>query len=316
MDAPFISVVIPTYNEGQRLPRFVAELARVFLERPSPPVRFTVVDDGSAPEHTPLQRACVEEAQARLAAQGAPHRFTYVAAPRNQGQGSAIRLGWRDAPAGATWLAFLDADRAISAEEFHRLVELAASPTGCDVDVIAGSRILMAGRRVVRNLHRHLPGRVFATLTDSHFGLHFYDTQCGVKLIRASRLRPLLDGLREERWLLDIELLVLLKRQGARALEVPIEWKDFGGFKVIPGAVPHGVVIVRNAPAGYSTFGTTAPQAQRPVPPTCHAETPGAPGAPPRRPRARPAPAWCATRPTASPRRTARPATPAERRAP
>ncbi|MFP2927681.1 glycosyltransferase [Pyxidicoccus sp. 3LG] len=235
MEAPFVSVVIPSYNEGQRLPRFVGELTRVFLERPSPPVEFIVVDDGSAPEHATLQRACVDEAQARLAADGAAHRITYVAAPRNQGKGSAIRLGWRVAAPTATWLAFLDADGAISAEEFHRLVELTHSDTGRNVDVVAGSRILMAGRRVVRNLHRHLQGRVFATLTDTHFGLHFYDTQCGVKLIRASLLRPLLDVLQEERWLLDVELLVLLKRQGARAIEVPIDWEDFGGSKVIPG---------------------------------------------------------------------------------
>ncbi len=235
MEAPFISVVIPAYNEGQRLPRFVAELTRVFLERSAPPVEFIVVDDGSRPEHATLQRVCVEEAQARLAAIGAPHRFTYVAAPRNQGKGSAIRLGWRGASPGATWLAFVDADGAISAEELHRLVELTTSDTGRNVDVVAGSRILMAGRRVVRNLHRHLQGRVFATLTDTNFHLHFYDTQCGVKLVRASLLRPLLEVLREERWLLDVELLVLLKRQGARALEVPIDWEDFGGSKVIPG---------------------------------------------------------------------------------
>ncbi|MCY1021201.1 glycosyltransferase [Pyxidicoccus sp. MSG2] len=235
MDEPVISVVIPAYNEGQRLPRFVGELTRVFLERPAPPVEFVVVDDGSRPEHATLQRACVEEARARLAAKGAHHRFTYVAAPRNQGKGSAIRLGWRGASPGATWLGFVDADGAISAEELHRLVEMTVSAAGRDTDVIAGSRILMAGRRVVRNLHRHLQGRVFATLTDANFGLHFYDTQCGVKLIRASLLRPLLDVLREERWLLDIELLALLKRQGARALEVPIDWEDFGGSKVIPG---------------------------------------------------------------------------------
>ena len=235
MDEPFISVVIPAYNEGQRLPRFVGELTRVFLERPSPPVEFIVVDDGSRPEHATLQRACVDDAQARLAATGAAHRFTYVEAPRNQGKGSAIRLGWRIASPRVTWLAFVDADGAISAEELHRLVEMTTSTAGRDTDVIAGSRILMAGRRVVRNLHRHLQGRVFATLTDSNFGLHFYDTQCGVKLIRAALLRPLLEVLHEERWLLDIELLVLLKRQGARALEVPIDWEDFGGSKVIPG---------------------------------------------------------------------------------
>lgn len=235
MEGPFISVVIPAYNEGQRLPRFVTELTRVFLERPAPPVEFIVVDDGSLPEHATLQQACVEEAQARLTAKGSAHRFSYVAAPRNQGKGSAIRLGWRVSSPGVTWLAFLDADGAISAEELHRLVELTTSDTGRNVDVVAGSRILMAGRRVVRNLQRHLQGRIFATLTDSNFHLHFYDTQCGVKLIRASVLRPLLEMLREERWLLDVELLVLLKRQGARALEVPIDWEDFGGSKVVPG---------------------------------------------------------------------------------
>ncbi|AEI68782.1 group 2 family glycosyl transferase [Corallococcus macrosporus] len=235
VQAPSVSVVIPAYNEGQRLPRFVAELTRVFLERSAPPVEFVVVDDGSTPEHAELQRASVNEAQARLTSEASPHQFTYVAAPRNQGKGSAIRLGWRHASAGVAWLAFLDADGAINAEEFHRLVELSASGTAKNVDVLAGSRILMAGRRVVRNLHRHLQGRIFATLTDANFKLHFYDTQCGVKFVRADLLRPLLDVLQEQRWLLDVELLVLLKRQGARFLEVPIDWEDFGGSKVIPG---------------------------------------------------------------------------------
>lgn len=235
VDAPSISVVIPAYNEGQRLPRFAAELARVALAHPTPVVEFIVVDDGSAPEHAALQRACVEEAQARFTEAGAPHRFSYIAAPRNGGKGSAIRLGWRSASARAAWLGFLDADGSISAEEFHRLAALTEGATGQDVDVLAGSRILMAGRRVVRNLHRHLQGRIFATLTDTNFRLRFYDTQCGVKLIRAPVLRPLLELLREERWLLDVELLVLLQRQGARALEVPIDWEDFGGSKVIPG---------------------------------------------------------------------------------
>ncbi len=235
MPAPTLSVTIPAYNEGQRLPRFVAELTRVFLDRSAPPVEFVVVDDGSTAEHSELQRASVASAQARFVEANAPHQFTYVAAPRNQGKGSAIRLGWRHASAGVTWLAFLDADGAISAEEFHRLVEMTTTPLAENLDVLAGSRILMAGRRVVRNLHRHLQGRIFATLTDANFKLHFYDTQCGVKLVRADLLRPLLEVLQEQRWLLDVELLVLLKRQGARFLEVPIDWEDFGGSKVIPG---------------------------------------------------------------------------------
>jgi glycosyltransferase involved in cell wall biosynthesis len=230
---PTISVVIPAYNEGERLPRFVESLTRVALQQPGPVVEFVISDDGSKPEHSERQRACVEEAQAKLAEGKSPHRFVYLANERNGGKGSAIRNGWRRSDPGAEWLAFLDADGAINAEEFMRLALLSA--TSREVDAVVGSRILMAGRRVVRKAFRHYQGRVFATLTDNLFHLGCYDTQCGVKFFRASLLRPVMDGLRENRWLLDIELLVRMKQQGARILEVPIDWEDFGDSKVIPG---------------------------------------------------------------------------------
>jgi dolichyl-phosphate beta-glucosyltransferase len=230
---PTLSVVIPAYNEGEHLPQFVGRLTQVLLEQPSPAVELIVSDDGSAPEHSERQRACVEAAQARLTEAGAPHRFVYLRSERNRGKGSAIRHGWSHGSLTAEWLGFLDADGAVSAEEFRRLAVLAASSR--DVDVVVGARVKMAGRRVVRSLFRHLQGRVFATLTDHRFQLGFYDTQCGVKIFRASLLRPLLGVLQEDRWLLDVELLVLMQRQGARALEVPIDWEDPGQSKVIPG---------------------------------------------------------------------------------
>jgi glycosyltransferase involved in cell wall biosynthesis len=230
---PTISVVIPAYNEGARLPPFVESLTRVALQQTHPAVEFIISDDGSKPDHIERERACVEAAQARLAEARSPHRFVFLPAERNGGKGSAIRNGWRQSEPGAEWLAFLDADGAVNAEEFMRLALLAA--TSREMDVLVGSRILMAGRRVVRNSFRHYQGRVFATLTDSLFHLGFYDTQCGVKFFRASLLRPLLDGLQENRWLIDVELLVRMKQQGARALEVPIDWEDLGDSKVIPG---------------------------------------------------------------------------------
>jgi hypothetical protein len=104
-----------------------------------------------------------------------------------------------------------------------------------EVDVLAGTRMLMAGRLIERSLLRHLQGRVFAMLTERAFNLGFYDTQCGVKLFRAALLRPLLPSLLENRWLLDLEVLALLKRVGARFREEPIDWSDPGGSKVVPG---------------------------------------------------------------------------------
>lgn len=232
--SPFlVSVTLPAYNEGERFPPYVSQLVQEGLKHPFPVVELIVSDDGSTSKHAEQQRACVAAAQALLSRAGSLHRVAYVATERNGGKGSAIRRGWCHGSPEAAWLAFLDADGSVGAEEFFRLAALVAASS--DVDVVAGSRILMAGRRVTRNLFRHLQGRLFATITDLQFQLRFYDTQCGVKFFRASLLRPLLPALREDRWLLDVELLALMKRRDARALEVPIDWAEVGGSKITPG---------------------------------------------------------------------------------
>jgi dolichyl-phosphate beta-glucosyltransferase len=229
--APLASIVIPAYREGARLPRLLAALVDEVLAAPAPPTEIVVVDDGSG--EGDLARERVAAAAACLAEAGAPHRVRLVAAEQNRGKGAAIRRGWAEADPRATWLGFLDADGAVAAREAWRLVRLLEREQGADA--IAGARVLMAGRAIERSLFRHLQGRIFATITERAFRFGFYDTQCGVKLFRASALRPLLPRLREDRWLLDIEVLALLKRAGARFREEPIDWSDPGGSKVVPG---------------------------------------------------------------------------------
>jgi glycosyltransferase involved in cell wall biosynthesis len=232
--SPFtVSVILPAYNEGERFPPYVEHLVQEGIKHPFPVVELLVSDDGSTSRHAQQQRACVAAAQAALSRAGSLHRIDYLVTEYNGGKGSAIRRGWCHVSPKATWLAFLDADGSVGAKEFFRLAALVAASS--DVDVVAGSRILMAGRRVTRSLFRHLQGRLFATISDLQFQLRFYDTQCGVKFFRASLLRPLLPVLREERWLLDVELLALMKRRNARVLEVPIDWAEVGGSKITPG---------------------------------------------------------------------------------
>jgi dolichyl-phosphate beta-glucosyltransferase len=227
------SIVIPAFREGHRLPRLVEALVEEALAQPSPPVEILVVDDGSEGDQVEREREAVRQAQERLARAGAPHRFRFVGNRRNAGKGAAVRQGWAEADPGAAWLGFLDADGAVSAREAWRLVRLL--PRADDVDVLAGTRMLMAGRSIRRSLFRHLQGRVFATLVERSFHLGFYDTQCGLKLFRASLLRPHLSRLSEARWLIDVEALAVLRAAGARFREEPIDWADPGGSKVVPG---------------------------------------------------------------------------------
>ena len=234
-DAVLVSVVLPAYDEGERLPPLLGRLAAEGERTGWPATEFLVVDDGSAPHHRARYQAAVASASESLARCGAPHRVELIAAPANRGKGAAVRLGWRRSAGSARWLGFLDADGAVPAKEFWRLAGLLRS---AEVDVLAGTRIRMAGRRIHRSLFRHLQGRVFATFTEHAFRLGFYDTQCGLKLLRAEMLRPLLGELREDRWLLDIEILALMKEAGARFVEEPVDFLDPGGSKVVFGLDP------------------------------------------------------------------------------
>lgn len=224
-----VSVTVPAFNEGTRLPPYVERLVDVALAREAPVVEFLVSDDGSDEASAAKEREAVERAQRRFEEAGAPHRFRFRRAEKNRGKGAAIRQGWAEAAADARWLAFVDADGAISAEEFFRVASMLDD---LRADVVAGSRIRMAGRHIERSVFRHLQGRVFATMVEWTFNFGFYDTQCGLKFFRGDLLRSVLPRLAEEHWMLDIEVLAQFQRQGARAVEVPIDWVDFAGSRV------------------------------------------------------------------------------------
>ena len=240
MTVPRVTTVMPTFNEGDRLGAFLEDWVAGATVHPTPVVTAIVVDDGSRPHEEARQRAAVNAATARLRATNAPHRISYLRAERNQGKGASIRWGWSQADPAATWWSFIDADGAVPAREYWRLASMLA---GIPVDIVCGSRVLMAGRSVSRSLFRHLQGRTFATVVETLFRLGFYDTQCGMKFFRASAVRPLLPRLQEDRWLLDIELLALLTRAGAHAIEVPIDCHERGGSKLVLGIDPVRMLV-------------------------------------------------------------------------
>jgi glycosyltransferase involved in cell wall biosynthesis len=224
-------VSIPALNEADRLPPFLDALVEGARTVHSPGTELIVVDDGSSADQTRRMRSAVESAARKLAAVNQKHRLSYLVLPRNGGKGQAIRAGWAPAAVPARWLGFVDADGAVSGNEFWRLARML---TETDHDVLAGSRVPIAGRFVHRNRLRSLLAATFRRMVGWLFGMRFYDTQCGVKFFRADILRPLLPELHERSWLLDIELLATLNMRGARLFEEPIQWSDPGGSKLRP----------------------------------------------------------------------------------
>jgi dolichyl-phosphate beta-glucosyltransferase len=90
----------------------------------------------------------------------------------------------------------------------------------------------MLGSTVSRRASRHYTGRVFATFVSVVTGIEIYDSQCGLKVIRSDAYAAIAKQLREKRFAFDVELTLLLIKNGFKIREMPINWEEVPGSKV------------------------------------------------------------------------------------
>jgi dolichyl-phosphate beta-glucosyltransferase len=213
-ERPYLSVVIPAYNEEARLAHSLPLIARYLTEQ-SFTAEIVVVDDGST------------DGTAALAAQLLRGRGRVLRVPENRGKGHAVRHGVLHAE--GRWVLFTDADLSAPIEEHAKL---AAASRDHDLDLAIGSRAVegshVEGSRLLRRVMRRTFNRVIKLLT----GLPFNDTQCGFKLLDRERLRPLFERMIVDGFAFDVELLFLCSRFGMRVQEVPIVWRNDPRTKV------------------------------------------------------------------------------------
>lgn len=213
-----LSVVIPAYNEAERLgPRLGGVLA--YLGEHFPDYELIVVDDGS----TDATAAAV------AAAIAAEPRARLVSYQPNAGKGRAVRTGV--AASGGEVVVFMDADLATPLDELPRIL---GRLTAAGADIVIGSRGLpQAEIRVRPPLFRRLASALFDQVKYALVGLRaFRDTQCGFKAFRGAVARPLFALGRVDRFMFDVEILFLAERAGLRIVEMPVAWADQPGSKV------------------------------------------------------------------------------------
>ena len=211
-----LSVVIPAYNEAERLPAYLFAIREHFAEV-QVAYEVIVVDDGSTDG--------LELLVAGLA--GAWKELRLVRHEQNQGRGAAIRTGSRAARGGL--IMYADADGATPIGEEAKL--RAAMAAGADIAI--GSRIVrQAGVCRLRAFHRGIIGKVFALLVRLLARVPVRDSQCGFKMWRREAAAALLPLCLDNHWLLDVEFLGVAHRLGYRIAEVPVAWSEKAGSKV------------------------------------------------------------------------------------
>ncbi len=213
---PWLSLVIPAYNEARRLPATLAS-AREWLRHKPATCEVLVVDDGS----TDATAALVQELAASWPA------LRLVRGP-HRGKGGAVREGILAAR--GEYVALADADFSMPMAQFDRLFADALDH-GCDIAI--GSREATGARRFGEPRYRHLMGRVFNHVVQLLLpGIQ--DSQCGFKALRRAVAVDVVERQTIVGWGFDVELLYIARRRGYRIREVGIDWYYMPESRVSP----------------------------------------------------------------------------------
>lgn len=215
-----ILLVIPVWKDSMRLAEFGKSVTKALAESDLP-IRWMIADDGSGPEERErLQELCKRFAEVF------PRVEVHLAA-QHHGKGSVVREAWAQVP-DAGWLAFMDADGSVSAEEMLGLIGRAVN-SGVSV---LGIRKRTETTRITESFRRGLAHRGFLMAARLLLGLRCADPQCGAKVLNGDEYRSIAGLLVEKGFAFDSELLAALNHGGVKWTEVPVNWAEKKGGKV------------------------------------------------------------------------------------
>ncbi len=215
-DTPYLTIVIPAYNEAHRLPASLERLHE-YVESRAEQIEVVVVDDGSGDGTVGAVRSWMESWPELRLIQGEHH-----------GKGGAIRAGVLAAR--GEYVATADADFSMPASEFDRFSPSALGP----YDIAIGSREVMGAQRLGEPLLRYLMSRMFNLVTRFLLVRSIRDTQCGFKCLRREAALDLCASQTVEGWGFDVELLHIARLRGYRICEVPVVWRYIEGSRIHP----------------------------------------------------------------------------------
>lgn len=161
--APFLTIVIPAYNEAESLPTLLAEI-RTVCEAHAITFEVLVFDDGS----TDATFDVLKEEHLR------DPRVHAVRFRRNSGKAAALAEGFRRAR--GQRVITMDADLQDNPAEIPALLGMLAD--GAD---------LVSGWKKIRHdpWHKTMPSKLFNAVTSAASGVKLHDFNCGLKAYKA-----------------------------------------------------------------------------------------------------------------------------------
>jgi dolichyl-phosphate beta-glucosyltransferase len=215
-EQPLLSLIIPAYNEGKRLPQTLPQIID-FVESQTYPIEVIIVNNNSRDD----TRQIADDFAGR-------YPFIRVFDEPRQGKGAAVRTGMLAAQ--AEYLFMADADLSMPIGEVSKFLP----PLLDNYDVAMASREVDGAIRYDEPAYRHLMGRVFNLVVKLLAVPGFQDTQCGFKCFRRQAALDVLPFQSIDGWAFDVELLFIARRRGYKIVEVPIAWYYRANSRISP----------------------------------------------------------------------------------
>lgn len=222
-----LSIIVPAYNEEQRIGGMLSAYLPYFAGRYGSEVEFIVSVNGS----TDRTAEVVESFR------GGYPQLRVLVTPEPIGKGGAIMAGGRLAR--GELIGFVDADGATPPEAFDDLVQQIG-----DAGLIIASRRLPGAVVEPRQpWERRAVSRVFNGLVRLLFKLSITDTQCGAKLMTAQAWQAIVPHIGLTKWAFDVDMLFKTRRARYRIVEIPTTWSDVSGSKLRIGRVSFQMLL-------------------------------------------------------------------------
>ena len=211
---PKLSIVIPAYNERERIVATLGAMASHVSDLGFP-WELLIADDGSQDDTVAL---CEDLQLVNL---------RVLKTPKNGGKGSAVQRGMLAAQ--GQYVLFADADNSTPIEEVSKLLHKLEHE---GYDVAVGSRAADGAEEGKKSLWRKVLSGGLRWIVKYIFFIPAKDTQCGFKMYTREAAQNLHAKQTIMGFSFDLEILYLASKYGYRIAEVPVSWVDAPGSKV------------------------------------------------------------------------------------
>lgn len=210
-----LSVVIPAYNEGQRINSSVETILN-YLKNKKIKFEIIVVDDGSKDNTVGIVKG-IKDKRVRIIKNG-----------RNYGKGYSVRNGVLHSK--YKYVLFSDADLSTPINMLDRFIKYLD-----DYDIVIGSRALRdSDVQIKQPFYREFMGKTFNKIVRLLTVRGIKDTQCGFKLFKSDIAKKIFERAILDGFGFDVEILYIAKLSGIKIAEVPVVWRNSGLSKVRP----------------------------------------------------------------------------------